>query len=106
MKSPDVLQAPAPKRPPPALPRPNEACWCGSGDKYKRCHKESDYLFLRDEQKRLEQNKVRPGVISPRREVPLDIPRPEYAVTGEASRGSGRLVRTTDELIRMRRACK
>ena len=23
-------------------PRPNEACWCGSGKKYKKCHKASD----------------------------------------------------------------
>ena len=43
----------AARRPPPSLPRPNEACWCGSGEKYKRCHKEADYLYLRDEQKRL-----------------------------------------------------
>lgn len=29
---------------PPAgeLPGRNEACWCGSGVKYKRCHQESD----------------------------------------------------------------
>jgi methionyl aminopeptidase len=94
------------RRPPPSLPRPNEACWCGSGDKYKRCHKEADYLFLKDEAKRLEATKVRPGVVSPRRPVPPDIPRPEYAETGEASRGSGRLTRTEDELIRMRRACR
>src|SRR6267154_1832454 len=46
------------RRPPPSLPRPNEACWCGSGEKYKRCHKEADYLFLRDEQKRLEATQV------------------------------------------------
>jgi methionyl aminopeptidase len=94
------------RRPPPSLPRPNEACWCGSGDKYKRCHKEADYLFLRDEQKRLEATKVRPGAVSPRRPVPPEIQRPEYAESGEANRGTGRLVRTPDELVRMRRACK
>jgi methionyl aminopeptidase len=106
MRSPDVLPSPGPKRPPPSLPRPNDACWCGSGDKYKRCHKESDYLFLRDEAKRLEATKVRPGVLSPRRPVPPNIPRPDYAETGEANRGTGRLVRTAEELVRMRRACK
>src|SRR5258708_25777410 len=94
MKSPDVLNAPPPApRPPPSLPRPNEACWCGSGDKYKRCHKEADYLFLRDEQKRLDANKVRPGTVSPPRDVPLDIPRPEYAVRRTSSPGTGLLLR-------------
>jgi methionyl aminopeptidase len=105
MRSPDVTPAES-RRPPPALPRPNDACWCGSGEKYKRCHKESDYLFLRDEAKRLEATKVRPGTVSPRLPVPPQIPRPEYAETGEASRGTGRLVRTAEELVRMRRACK
>src|SRR6185436_12148559 len=66
MRSPDVQSTqsatPAVRRPPPSLPRPNEACWCGSGEKYKRCHKEADYLFLRDEAKRLEASKVRAGV--------------------------------------------
>jgi methionyl aminopeptidase len=105
MTQPQIVPVAA-RRPPPSLPRPNEACWCGSGEKYKRCHKESDYLFLRDEAKTLEATKVRPGVLSPRRAIPLNIVRPEYADTGEASRGTGRLVRTDDELVRMRRACK
>ncbi len=105
MTQPQIIPVAA-RRPPPSLPRPNEACWCGSGRKYKRCHKESDYLFLRDEAKTLEASKVRPGVLSPRRAVPLNIVRPEYADSGEASRGTGRLVRTDDELVRMRRACK
>ncbi|MEY2522936.1 MAG: methionyl aminopeptidase, partial [Ilumatobacteraceae bacterium] len=26
-------------QPPSTLPQANDACWCGSGRKYKRCHK-------------------------------------------------------------------
>jgi methionyl aminopeptidase len=106
MRSPDAIPSSVSRRPPPSLPRPNDACWCGSGEKYKRCHKEADYLFLRDEAKRLEATKVKPGVVSARRAVPASIARPEYAETGEATRGTGRLVRTPDELVRMRRACR
>lgn len=29
------------------LPGRNEACWCGSGVKYKRCHMASDQSRLR-----------------------------------------------------------
>ena len=94
------------RRPPNVLPRPNEACWCGSGDKYKKCHREADQVFLRDEKKHLEATRVRQGRISPRRDVPATIPHPDYAFTGVPGRGTGRLVRTPDELVRMRRACR
>ena len=30
------------RRPPAKRPRRNEACWCGSGKKYKRCHLDQD----------------------------------------------------------------
>ncbi|MBX7096125.1 MAG: type I methionyl aminopeptidase [Myxococcaceae bacterium] len=99
---------PAPKallRPPPVLPRPNEPCWCGSSEKYKKCHKEADGVFLREERVRLEKNRVMPGVVSPMREVPLSIRRPDYAATGTPARGDGSNVRTAEELVRMRRAC-
>lgn len=92
-------------RPPSTLPRPNEACWCGSGAKYKKCHKEADAVTLREERVRLEATKVRPGRLSPMREVPLSIPRPDYAATGTPSRGTGRDVRTPEELVRMRASC-
>jgi methionyl aminopeptidase len=92
-------------RPPARLPRPNDKCWCGSGDKYKKCHKEADTIFLRDERKRLEATRVRPGELSAFREVPPGIKRPEYAMTGTPGPGSGRNVRTPEELLRMRRAC-
>jgi uncharacterized protein YecA (UPF0149 family) len=29
------------------VPARNEPCWCGSGDKYKRCHLESDLAKAR-----------------------------------------------------------
>jgi methionyl aminopeptidase len=92
-------------RPPARLPKPNDKCWCGSGDKYKKCHKEADAIFLRDERKRLEQSRVRPGQLSAFRDVPAHIKKPEYAITGTPGPGTGRNVRTPEELVRMRRAC-
>ncbi len=53
------------RRPPSTPPRPNEPCWCGSGDKYKKCHKEDDVVFFKGEKKWLEENRVRPGTLSP-----------------------------------------
>ncbi len=55
---------------PAILPQANDPCWCGSGRKYKRCHKKSE-------------GRVQPGVVSPMRDVPASIPRPPYADTGE-----------------------
>lgn len=46
----------------------NEPCWCGSGRKYKKCH-------------RLQDEPVRAGVVGPTREVPPEIPRPPYIAT-------------------------
>jgi methionyl aminopeptidase len=101
------ITAPGPAaRRPARLPRPNETCWCGSGKKYKKCHSADDADALRNEKKRLEAGRVRPGRVSPMRTVPPHIPRPDYAETGIPGRGSGRLVRTAEELVRMRRACK
>src|SRR4051812_49385103 len=65
----------------------NDPCWCGSGRKYKRCHRLADLDPARAaaEQARKEQaareaeKHVRPGKLSPRREVPAHIPRPPYA---------------------------
>ncbi len=41
-------------------------------------------------------------MISPRRTVPKDIPRPEYALTGMPSSRQTRAIRTDDEIARMR----
>ena len=97
-------------------PKSNDLCWCGSGRKYKRCHKAYDAGSAgRDSvaagaSRILAQagraNLVRPGLVSPRRPVPPEIPRPDYAATGRPGRGSGRLVKTDDEIARLRRACR
>lgn len=94
------------RHPPNTLPRPNDPCWCGSGEKYKKCHKDADVEFLRAERQRLELNKIKPGHVSPKRTVPAAIARPDYAVTGVPSRGTGRHVRTAEEVVRMRQVCK
>ena len=104
----NLTTSPAPSaatvRPPHKLPKPNDACWCGSGKKYKKCHVEADVEFLKDERKRLEANRVRPGRVSPMRVVPDTIPKPDYWQTGQPSRGTGRLVRNAEEIVRMRTA--
>jgi methionyl aminopeptidase len=69
----------------------NDPCWCGSGRKFKRCHKTST-------------EHVRPGRVSPMRQVPPDIPRPPYAATGVPVRVAESHVRTPDVIERMRRA--
>ena len=69
----------------------NDLCWCGSGRKYKRCHRGSE-------------GRVRPGRVSPRRPVPEGIARPPYAETGLPGRRSEAMVKSRDVLVRMRRA--
>ena len=71
----------------------NDACWCGSGRKYKRCHK-------------LSQAPLRPGRLSPPRAVPAGIARPDYAASGEPGPWTEPLVRPPDVIERMRRACR
>jgi methionyl aminopeptidase len=75
------------------LPKSNDPCWCGSGRKFKRCHKAADA----DE-------RVRPGRIGPPRPVPDHIPRPPYATTGEAEPWDEPLVKSPEVIERMRRA--
>jgi methionyl aminopeptidase len=70
----------------------NDLCWCGSGRKFKRCHKAST-------------EHIRPGRIGPPRPVPAEIPRPHYADTGGSSVRSGQTpVRSPEVIDRMRRA--
>ncbi len=57
-------------QPPAVMPQANESCWCGSGRKYKRCHKKLE-------------GRVLPGEVSPMRTVPDHIVRPSWADTGE-----------------------
>jgi methionyl aminopeptidase len=71
----------------------NDPCWCGSGRKFKRCHKAST-------------DHIRPGRISPPRPVPPEIPRPPYAETGVPVRRPEAHVRTPEVIERMRVACR
>jgi methionyl aminopeptidase len=98
------------------LPKSNDPCWCGSGRKYKRCHKAADggvsartsvadgaAALLR---RSSDATRVLPGVQSPRRIVPPEIARPNYALSGEPTEGPRRLVKTPEEIERLRRSCR
>jgi methionyl aminopeptidase len=78
---------------PSTLPQANEPCWCGSGRKYKRCHKKSE-------------GRVLPGVVSPMRDVPADIARPPYADTGDVEPWDEPRIKSADIIERMRHAGK
>ena len=84
-------------------PGANDPCWCGSGLKYKRCHREADEAGAGGPLSR--PGAVRPGVVSPRRAVPPEIPRPSYAVTGRP-RSAPRLADWQLRLEKIRRACR
>jgi methionyl aminopeptidase len=71
--------------------RSNDPCWCGSGRKYKRCHRSLE-------------GRVLPGRVSPMRSVPASIPAPDYAITGEPAAAPGPMVKTPDIIERMRSA--
>jgi methionyl aminopeptidase len=77
--------------PPTRLPLANEPCWCGSGRKYKRCHKPLE-------------GRVLPGEISPMRDVPAHIARPPYAATGAVHRWPEPRVKTEETIAKMRHA--
>jgi methionyl aminopeptidase len=83
-----VLQS---AQPPAVLPQANEPCWCGSGRKYKRCHKPLEGRVLQ-------------GVISPMLTVPASIERPSYADTGVVNRWNESRVKTPEIIERMRHA--
>ena len=70
----------------------NDPCWCGSGRKYKRCHKPLE-------------GRVLPGHISPMLTVPAHIERPSYADSGVPARRNEGRVKTPDIIERMRRTC-
>jgi methionyl aminopeptidase len=72
------------------LPKANEPCWCGSGKKFKRCHKGAG-------------NPVRPGRVSPVRTVPDTIAKPTWADGGFVERRETPWVQTPDIIERMRR---
>ena len=74
---------------PAALPKANEPCWCGSGRKYKRCHKKTE-------------GRVLPGTVSPMRSVPEHIPHPPYAATGEYQPWDEGRIKSPEIIERMR----
>jgi methionyl aminopeptidase len=74
---------------PAVLPQANEACWCGSGRKYKRCHKPLE-------------GRVTKGVVSPMLPVPEHIARPPYAKTGIVNRWAESREKSLEVIERMR----
>jgi methionyl aminopeptidase len=75
----------------------NDACWCGSGKKYKRCHKATERPPVA--------RPVRRGAVSPWRQVPAAIGRPPYAATGSPGpRRTDEDVKTPEQVARMRAA--
>jgi methionyl aminopeptidase len=80
-----------PANPPAALPQANDLCWCGSGRKYKRCHRKIEGRVLQ-------------GEVSPMREVPAEIGRPSYADTGDVVPWDEPRIKSPDVIERMRHA--
>src|SRR5512137_1443731 len=86
-------------------PGRNDLCWCGSGQKYKKCHLESDEGGGTVPAPPRRPAPLQPGRVTPARAVPPSIPRPDYALTGRPQ-GQGRDVKSPEELERLRRACR
>lgn len=93
----------------PRAPRsmgPGEPCWCGSGTKYKKCHREADEVAARSRSAGVPGKRVLPGRISPRREVPAAIVRPPYAATGRPPPDASPDVKSGERLERLRHVCR
>jgi methionyl aminopeptidase len=88
MQATTVLTAPH-AQPPAALPHANDPCWCGSGRKYKRCHRRSEGRVLQ-------------GVVSPMRPVPAHIARPPYADSGEVHDLGEPRIKSAETIDKMR----
>jgi methionyl aminopeptidase len=86
-------------------PGRNDPCWCGSGQKYKKCHLDADARGESAPPPPPRREPLRPGLVSPRRAVPEHVVRPEYAAGGRP-RAQGKDVKTPEELERLRRACR
>ena len=91
---------------------PNDACWCGSGKKYKKCHQPRDLLNALSgaEAKAAPPNPrpVRPARVSPRRSVPDHIAKPDYALRSDGRPGPRvkDVVKNAGQLARMRTSCQ
>lgn len=77
-------------------PAPNDPCSCGRGQKYKRCHGPIDEV--------VPLARVKKGVVSPRREVPPEIVRPDYAESGRPTPVRRYAPMSADGIAAMRRA--
>src|SRR3954447_807471 len=92
----------------------NDPCHCGSGRKYKRCHRVADLnperaaaeQARREQEARDAERYVKPGRISPRREVPESIARPPYANDPKGRPGvrESSAPKDAETIERMRRA--
>ncbi|MEA3076575.1 MAG: methionyl aminopeptidase [Actinomycetota bacterium] len=72
----------------------NDPCWCGSGRKFKRCHKAAAGPGRGEA--------IKPGRVTPMRTVPPSIGRPPYADTGRVERVPESPVQPADVIERMR----
>ena len=75
----------------PTVVKSNDPCWCGSGRKFKRCH-------------RAAYEPVRAGRVGERRAIPEGIAKPSYADTGVVDRWPEPTVKSPSVIERMRRA--
>ena len=90
----------------------NDQCWCGSGRRYKRCHRVADLDPARAAQEQARRQRVeapglvRPGRQSPRRTVPAHIVRPDYALDrhGRPTARESARPKSAEEIALMRAA--
>jgi methionyl aminopeptidase len=105
-----VTQADQLARRPALLPAKNAPCWCGSGRRYKNCHRLADVnpqAAALAAARATPARRVRAGRISPSRPVPDSIPRPPYLATGGIPQTrAGAVPKSPDVIARMRRAGK
>ena len=78
--------------------RPNNLCRCNSGRKYKKCCEPRHEIWRA--------NPIVAGAQSPRREVPADIPRPDYIKGGVKFEREPGIIKGPDAIARMRKACR
>ena len=83
-------------------PGANDPCWCGSGKKYKRCHRDADDA-AGGPPGEARADRVLPGTVSQERPVPPSIPRPPY-VGVDHPPPAPRIADPADRIARMRRA--
>ena len=98
-----MTNATAPTR----LPKANDSCWCGSGKKFKRCHKEDEFAtVVRDAATGRPKPTVHKGKVSAIRSVPAHIARPDYVDNGGRPKVTKvPLVKSADTIERMRISC-